>query len=200
MSLFTRTGEDAAPRVRRRSSTTAERGHALVERRVGVAPRQRAAGGDDRRVPPDVLLVCSSGGHLAQLVTLSSELVESRRRWVCFDTEDALSLLADEALIPAHHPTTRNVRNLLRNTRLAWDVLRDRRPDVVISSGAAVAVPFFVLARALGVPTVYVEVFDRLDGPTLTGRLCRPFTTRMLVQWEEQLAFYPRATVVGPLL
>ncbi len=158
----------------------------------------RATSGETARTR--VLLVCSSGGHLAQLVALRPWLAGTDARWVTFATEDARSQLAGETLVPAHHPTTRNVPNLLRNAALAWRELRGRRPDVVVSTGAGVALPFFVLARAMGVPTVYIEVYDRLDGPTLTGRLCRPFTTRMLVQWQEQRRLYRGAEVVGTLL
>ena len=74
----------------------------------------------------------------------------------------------------AHYPTTRNIPNTLRNLRLAMRELRRRRPDVIVSDGAGVAFPFFVVGRLLGIPTVYLEVYDRIDSPTLTGRLCRP--------------------------
>ena len=47
------------------------------------------------------------------------------------------------------------------------------------------------------IPTVYIEVIDRIDTRTLTARLCRPFTSRMLVQWDEQRRLYRDATVVG---
>ena len=57
-----------------------------------------------------------------------------------------------------------------------------------------------MVARLLRIPTVYVEVYDRLETRTLTARLCRPFTSRMLVQFEEQLRLYKGATLVGPLL
>ena len=87
--------------------------------------------------------------------------------------DDARSALAGRDVVECYHPTTRHLPNLVRNTWLAWRVLRRERPAVVVSSGAAVAVPFFVLARLLRVPTVYVEVFDRIDSRTLTGRLCR---------------------------
>ncbi len=109
---------------------------------------------------------------------------------MCFDTPEALDLLRDEQVTWAHHPTTRNVVNLVRNLGLAWRVLRRERPDVVISTGAGVAVPFFVLARLTGISTTYLEVYDRIDTPTLTARLCRPFTDRMLVQWDEQRRLY----------
>ena len=83
---------------------------------------------------------------------------------------------------------------------LAVRVMRRDRPDVVVSTGAAVAFPFFLVAKAMRVPTVYIEVYDRLDSPTLTGRLCRPITDLFCVQWEEQTQFYPRAQVIGSLL
>jgi hypothetical protein len=51
-----------------------------------------------------------------------------------------------------------------------------------------------------GARTIYVEVFDRIDSATMTGRLCAPFADRFLLQWEEQRAVYPKGEVVGPLL
>lgn len=168
------------------------------ERRAASDAGAAGGAGDGHRLR--LLLVGSSGGHLAQLTALAPWSAGHDRHWVCFDTPDAVSILAGEQVTWAHHPTTRHVPNLLRNLRLAWRVLRRERPDVVLSTGAGVAVPFFVLARLTGVPTVYLEVYDRLDTPTLTGRLCRPFATRMLVQWEEQRALYRDAEVVGCVL
>ena len=146
------------------------------------------------------LLVASSGGHLAQLLALEPWWREHRRTWVTFGTEDARSQLDGEQALWAYHPTTRNVRNLMRNLLLAVRVMRRGRPDVVVSTGAAVAFPFFLVAKVMRVPTVYIEVYDRLDSPTLTGRLCRPITDLFCVQWEEQTRFYPRAEVIGSLL
>lgn len=147
-----------------------------------------------------VLLVGSSGGHLAQLYRLRDWWSQRDRTWVTFDTTDAVSLLDGERIEWAYHPTTRSLKALLVNTWRAIGVLRRERPDMVVSSGAAVALPYFVFARLLGIATIYVEVYDRIDEPTLTVRLCRPFTDRVLVQWDEQLSFLPDATTIGRLL
>ena len=151
-------------------------------------------------LPGTVLLVGSSGGHLAQLQAVAPLWDAERRAYVTFDTADAVSLLDGEQVVWAHHPTTRNVRNLVRNSVLAVRELRRRRPDVVVSTGAAVAFPFFLAARAMGIPTVYVEVYDRIDSPTLTGRLCRPLSTLFCVQWSEQTVFYKGSQLVGSLM
>ena len=123
-----------------------------------------------------------------------------QRHWVTFDTADAVSQLVAEDVTWAYHPTTRNLPNLARNTALARKVIAEHRPDVIVSTGAAVAYPFFLLGRAKGIPTVYIEVYDRIDSRTVTGRLCRPLSTLFCVQWEEQRDLYPGSVLVGPLL
>lgn len=154
----------------------------------------------DTAGPHRLLLVGSSGGHLAQLLALKPWWESRERTWVTFATEDAKSRLRDERVVWAHFPTTRNLPNLVRNFFLAIAVLRRNRPDVVVSTGAGVAVPFFLLARVLRIRTVYLEVYDRLDTRTLTGRLCRPLSSLFCVQWEEQAHLYKGAHVVGTLL
>ncbi len=119
-------------------------------------------------------LVGSSGGHLTHFIYAETILAEKDRFWVTFDKEDARSLLDGERVYPCYYPTNRNLKNLLKNTVVAWKVLRKEKPDLLISSGAAVAVPFFLSGKADGKKLIYVEVYDRIDKPTLTGRLVYP--------------------------
>ena len=147
-----------------------------------------------------VLLVGSNGGHLAQMITLRYWWADHDRAFVTFEGEDSTTLLEDERTYWAYSPTTRNIPNLIRNLGLAWRVLRRERPDVIVSTGAGVAVPFFFLGKLFGCRTVFVEVYDRVGSATLTGRLTRPVTDLLLLQWEEQRQVYGRGEVVGPLL
>ena len=57
-----------------------------------------------------------------------------------------------------------------------------------------------VLNRHLDLLPIFLEVFDRLDHATLTGRLVYPVCHKFLVQWEEQKAFYPKAELWGQAL
>ncbi len=146
------------------------------------------------------MLVSSAGGHLTQLCQLRPWWQQHERVWVTTAGAHADSLLEGERVVPAFAPTARNIPNALRNTRLAYRLLRTERPDVLISDGAGVAFPFFVIARFFGVRTVYIEVYDRISRPTLTGRLCYPIADLFLRQWADQLASYPRGRVIGCLL
>jgi UDP-N-acetylglucosamine:LPS N-acetylglucosamine transferase len=148
----------------------------------------------------DLLLVCSPGGHLLQLVSLRDAWSSHRRAWVTLDKSDARSLLEGERVVYAHGPTNRSVANLLRNLGLAWTVVRRLRPRVVLTTGAGVAVPFAWVARALGARVVYVESVTRIDEASLSCRLIRPVADRVYVQWPELAARLPGARYAGNLI
>jgi beta-1,4-N-acetylglucosaminyltransferase len=154
---------------------------------VNSKPTQRA----------DLLLVCSSGGHLIQLVALRDAWERFTRVWVTFDKSDARSLLANERVHYAYGPTNRSVKNLLRNLFVAWRVVRDARPRVVVTTGAGVAVPFAWVARLRGATVVYVESLARIEGPSLSYRLIAPIARRRYVQWPELAQALPRTRFVG---
>ncbi|MBN2056730.1 glycosyltransferase [bacterium] len=151
-------------------------------------------------LPVRLCLVCSSGGHLLQLHMLREWWLRHDRCWVTFDKTDARSMLTDERVHWAYHPTNRNLPNLLRNLVLACRVLWREKPDLVVSTGAGVAIPFLLVARLSGRKTIYIEEFNRIRQPTLTGRIVHHFVHRFLVQWPEMLPFYSRAEYHGGIL
>lgn len=144
-----------------------------------------------------VCLVGSSGGHLTHLYLLKPYWENKSRFWVTFDKADAQSILEKEKMYTCYYPTNRNIKNLIKNTILAFKILKKEKPDVIISSGAAVAVPFFYLGKIFGIKTIYIEVFDRIDASTVTGKLVYPVTDLFIVQWEEMKRIYPKAKNLG---
>lgn len=146
-----------------------------------------------------VCLVGSSGGHLTHLYMLKPFWKDKERFWVTFDKEDAKSLLNGEKIFPCYFPTNRSLKALLINTKIAYKILKQERPDIIVSSGAAVAVPFFYLGKLFGAKLVYIEVFDRIDKSTMTGKMVYPITDLFIVQWEEMKKVYPKAINFGSI-
>jgi len=145
----------------------------------------------------DVLLVCSTGGHLLQLVALRSVWETFDRAWVTFDKSDARSLLRGEQVLFAYGPTNRSIRNLLRNLVLAWRIVGALRPRVVLTTGAGVAVPFAWIGRFRGASVVYVESLTRIEGPSLSLRLIAPVAERIYVQWPDLARNLPASRYAG---
>jgi UDP-N-acetylglucosamine transferase subunit ALG13 len=118
------------------------------------------------------LLVASTGGHLAELYDLVPRLdVDDGRCWVTFDSPQSRSLLAGEEVLYVPPATSRDVAGTFRDFLAASDLLRHRRFTKVISTGASIALAFFVPAAAVGIECYYIESATRIGGPSLTGRL-----------------------------
>lgn len=149
---------------------------------------------------PRVLLVCSPGGHLQQMLALGPAWRDLEHAWVTLRAPDTEHELAGERVTFASGPTNRSLSKLIPNLRLAWRVLSDFQPDVVLSTGAALAVPFLLLARIRGARAIYVESFTRVHDFSLSGRIVYPFANDVFVQWPSLAARRRRARHAGSVL
>ena len=148
----------------------------------------------------EVLLVCSTGGHLLQLVALRERVggllaclghVRQERRPL------AARGRARRPRLRAHEP---RLRNLVRNLGLAWRVIATLRPRAVLTTGAGVAVPFAWIGRLRGARVVYVESITRIDGALAQLSPDRPVTARVYVQWPELASAMRGSRYVGKRL
>jgi UDP-N-acetylglucosamine--N-acetylmuramyl-(pentapeptide) pyrophosphoryl-undecaprenol N-acetylglucosamine transferase len=140
------------------------------------------------------LLVASSGGHLAELHDLVPRLGVQERRWVTFDSPQSRSLLAGEDVVHVPPAASRDLVGAVRDLVIARKMFRRRRYDQVISTGASVAMSFFVPATAAGVECAYIESATRTHGPSLTGRMAARLPgVRMFTQyrsWADETWLY----------
>jgi len=121
-----------------------------------------------------VALVCSTGGHLAELVRLRPrfEGVDDVV-WITHDSEQSRSLLNGEETVFVPYTGPRQAGAAARNAASARGQLSSRGVTAVISNGAALAVSYMLPARAMRLPCVYIECAARSLGPSLTAKLLR---------------------------
>lgn len=124
-------------------------------------------------MPGCLLAVASTGGHLNELSQLLGRLSPPPERveWVTFDTAQSRSLLAEETVHYVRPTPTRAPVSVLRNVPPAARLLRQRRPSMVVSTGAGIALSYLPMARAFRIPAHYIESATRLTGPSATGRI-----------------------------
>ena len=148
---------------------------------------------------PKLLLVCSPGGHIQDLLALEPAWGEFERTWATTPAADIDQLLQGERYDVGHGPTNRSVSKLLRNVGFAFKVLRERKPDVILSTGAAIAIPFFVLGKLSRRRLVYVECLARVDSLSASGRAVYWLADSFFGQWPK-LARYRRVRYEGSVL
>ena len=143
--------------------------------------------------------MCSPGGHLLQMRALGPAWREHEATWVTLPGADVERLLEGQDVVLAHGPTNRSLGKLFRNLALAWKVVRKNRPEAILSTGAALAVPFFLVGKLHGAKLVYVESLTRTQSLSLTGRMVYPIADAFFVQWPKATRMR-RARYLGSLM
>jgi len=147
-----------------------------------------------------VALVCSHGGHLTEMQML----------WPAFEGQDcflvsyqsprteASTWVMQKYLLP--NIGTNIARMMTTALQAVW-ILGHEQPDVVVSTGAEIAIPFLWVGKLMGVKTVYVESWCRVRSPSGTGPLVYPVSDLFLVQWPALTwAYGPKAHYLGAVL
>lgn len=143
-----------------------------------------------------IALVSAIGGHLKELLQLLPALEGHETFWVTHENSPVLP----------QDVVSYRVAHAERDWRVAWNafefarIFAHERPDLVLSTGSGIAVAAAVVARAVGIPVIYVEGSWAVRRPTLTGRIMRYLTPRIYVQWPELQRVLPNSRFVGGLL
>lgn len=149
---------------------------------------------------PKICLVSSPGGHLFHLKRLEKWWGKYPHFWVSKSYLDKSMVGENQKFYYGYFPEQRSVINFFRNLILAWKIISKEKPNIIVSSGAGVAPPFFVIGKIFGCKLIFIEVFDFIQYPTLSGRFVYPLADLFLVQHREQLKRYPKAILVGSIL
>lgn len=115
-----------------------------------------------------------------------------------FRREDSESLAKKEKVYFAERPA-RNPLITLKAFLKAVKVLKKENPDIVISTGADVAVPMCIAAKLLGKKVVFIESFCRPSRPGWSGRIVYPIADLFIVQWKQVHKHYPKAVFGGSI-
>jgi UDP-N-acetylglucosamine:LPS N-acetylglucosamine transferase len=146
-----------------------------------------------------VLLVTSSGGVNLELVALRPWWSKYEAHWAAVRAVDTESLVAGHPVRWIDDISTRRPLSLLPALFRAWRHVRAERPGLVVSAGSGPAVPYFIVATALGVPTFWIATLNVAGRPGLSARICGRLASQVIVQRPAQLVGHPDGVLVGEL-
>ncbi len=81
----------------------------------------------------------------------------------------------------------------LRSFYQARDIIRAERPDIIMSAGGYVSVPFVWAGKILGIPSWIHQLDVR---PGLANKLMASFATRISTSWQKTVEFFPAEKTV----
>jgi UDP-N-acetylglucosamine:LPS N-acetylglucosamine transferase len=145
-----------------------------------------------------VCIVSSCGGHLTEVRCLKP----------AYEVYEYFYVLDDKAMLPADmqgktYFVSHSERDwkFLLNLWEAFQLLRKEKPDIVLSTGAGLAVPFAIVGRYIfKTRIIFIETIARLNKPSLSGKIMYRLAHEFYYQWKALSQFFPKAKYGGPLL
>jgi beta-1,4-N-acetylglucosaminyltransferase len=145
-------------------------------------------------------MISSAGGHLTEILEIAPAFEGHQLFMVTYNGPRVAELAQGYPTYALDNIGTSPWRAFAA-LPLAWRVMRHERPEVLISTGSEIALPFFLVAKLLGIRTVYVECTCRVYSSSATGRLLYRLVDAFYVQWPQLAPVYgPRARFEGGLL
>src|SRR5262249_55753967 len=141
-------------------------------------------------------LVSSVGGHLTELLALSEAFSDCELFWVINDWSPVLPAKVKAYRVQHAERDWRVLTNLVEFSA----IFAREKPDAMLSTGAGIAVPAALVARAAGIPVLYVEATCAVKRLTLTGKLMRYLANVVFVQWRSLRRAAPWARYYGGLM
>ena len=121
------------------------------------------------KISSKTLLIASQGGHLTELLKVfknldtSSAVVLSNLRG---DRKNFGSEIDYEVIINPHTSGIKYILSMFQAMRL-W--LR-YRPELIVTTGAGLVIPYLVLARVFSVKVIYIESIARMGSMSRTAK------------------------------
>lgn len=150
-----------------------------------------------------VLFISSTGGHLTELLELKKIYNKYDSYIVTEKTKSNLSLKEEFGKKTNYlfYGTKDHLIsyificpiNFIKSLYLFFKI----RPNYIITTGAHTAIPMCYIAKLFRKKIIYIETFANINTKTLSGKLVYPIADLFIVQWENMLKLYPKATYGG---
>ncbi|MFA7440515.1 MAG: glycosyltransferase [Sphingomonadaceae bacterium] len=154
-----------------------------------------------------ILLAASGGGHVRQILDLEPFWSQHESVFATEDTALGRSIASKRPVRFFAHfafgqrrtaSWGRLLRSGLANLRDSWRIVREVKPDLVISTGAGSALFTVIFGRLRGAEVVVIESFARFEAPSLFGKLAHRFATHKIVQSSALDGVWPGAHLCDP--
>jgi UDP-N-acetylglucosamine:LPS N-acetylglucosamine transferase len=146
-------------------------------------------------------IITSKGGHLYEIIQLKKLFEKKPHFWITSEGKDVEYYLVGEKKYTGYFPESRNIPNFIKNAFLAIKIFSKEKPQILISCGAGIAVPFFLIGKyVFKTKLIYIEPFFFVSYPSLTGKLLYKHADLFLIQHECQKLWFPKAKHWGSLL
>jgi len=133
------------------------------------------------------LVVSSPGGHLS----VAKQLLFNSDFKVQFVVQAKKNIVKENGFIYVSD-SDRDLRIFIQLFQ-ALRIILDLKPAAIVSTGAGVAIPFFLLAKILNIRAIFIESASRTKSLSLSGNIAYRLVDRFYVRNSSLAKAYPKA-------
>ncbi len=143
-------------------------------------------------------IICSHGGHLTEMRYLLNELKLKDYFIISYDSATTRALNGKKFLFPNFGSKPWKI---IKYIPYFIKILLSEKPDILVSNGAEIAIPFFIIGKIFKIRTIFIECYTRVDQPTVSGKILFPFVNEFIIPWLELQEYYGnKAKYIGNLI
>ncbi len=147
------------------------------------------------------MFIASTGGHLAEILKVKklfkkySYILVTEKNSLSINLQNEYNIeflkLGSKVNIIKYIPVC--FVNIFKSLYLYFKY----SPKVIYTTGAHTCVPLCIIGHFFKTKIIFIEVFDRIDNPSLTARIVYKFSDVFIVQHKEMLKVFPKAKYIG---
>lgn len=144
-----------------------------------------------------IALVCANGGHLTEMQELADVYGEYDIFWVTYWGTDS------RALKPSYfyRDFKSVILKMIIQLGTTWLILLKEKPNVIITTGGAIAIPISFFAKLVGIHIIYIDCGTKVYEKSGTGKFMIHLSDLFLTQWPGMVKIYgDKAKYWGGLL
>ena len=150
-----------------------------------------------------VIFISSTGGHFSELMMLKPIFEHYDYHLMTEKTASTISL-KNEYKGRMHYlvygTRVKKIKYFFKttfNTIKSLCVFIKIRPKAIVTTGTHTAMPMCIIGKLLGAKIIFIETYANVFTPTGSGKFIYKFADKFIVQWEDMLKVYPKATYLG---
>lgn len=153
------------------------------------------------RNSPKICFVCSAGGHFEEIRQLKDVINKYNHFFVLAKNNATKSFKDTKFLVNDLNRTNFLTKffSFIRTFIRQFFIFLRQKPDYIITTGAAVAIPMCIIGKIFKKKIIYVESFARIKDLSRTGKMLLKKSDVFIVQWDELLDKYPTCVYGGKL-
>jgi UDP-N-acetylglucosamine:LPS N-acetylglucosamine transferase len=149
-----------------------------------------------------ICIIASSGGHLAQLLSLRESWKDYSAYYVSTSKSGAKKILDDYGRYYTVTDTGRNYFfKSLCTAFQCFRILLKEKTDVIISGGSAPGCLMSIIGKVFfRKRVIWLDSIANIKKMSLSGRITRHFTDICICQWEEVARKYKNVQYLGTVI